>query len=158
MTYSPHSKRLSKIAFFLTGFLIWGFHQNPRSASCGRSFWPCQDMYFLICSSLSPMVEEKYPTLQMPPSRYIVLMNLNFFLRWALDIDLSCWTAAATEISGAISIWIWIWSLSVLIATNWSVGYFFIAWVKMARSSGFTYSFKNFRRYFVPQTIWYWCW
>lgn len=76
---------------------------NNRS-DCGISFFPCQSMYALICFSFSPMVEEKYPTLQMPSfSRYISRMNLNFERRYLLDAAFSFPTASDTAMFGGTS-------------------------------------------------------
>jgi len=54
--------------------------------------------------SLSPIVDEKYPTLQMPSfSRYISLINLNLLRRCKLDAAFSARTASPRDV-GRISI------------------------------------------------------
>ena len=74
----------------------------------GTSFFPCQSMYFLICASFRPTVEEKYPVLQMPSfSMYISLMNLNFFRKCLLDSDFNLETASDTATFGGNSSMRW---------------------------------------------------
>ena len=62
-------------------------------------------MYFRIRVSSSPIVDEKYPTLQMPSfSRYISRMNLNLERRYLLDVDLSFETTSDKAMFGGTSI------------------------------------------------------
>lgn len=83
-------------------------------------------MYFLICFSFMPIVDEKYPTLQMPSfSIYISRMNLNLERRNLLDTDLSFETASEIAMFGGTSICRWIWSSSVFNVSIQGVGYFF---------------------------------
>lgn len=124
----------------------------------GKSFLPWCAMYFRMVSSFIPIVETKYPTLQMLPSRYISRMNLNFFLRMKLESILSTCTTAATARLGGISIWRWTWSSSVLTEYRWSVGYFLTVVKRLSTNSSFTYGLRYLYLYLVPQMMWYCVW
>ena len=108
--------------------------------------------------SFKPTVDEKYPTLQILPLRYIFLIKGNFFFNRILVCHFNIWTTLEEEVSESNSTWIWTWSLSVLIAWKNSVGYFFVKPWRISMNSSFTYSLMNFRRNFVDQTMWNWCW
>ena len=123
------------------------------------SFLPCHSMYFFICFSFIPIVDEKYPTLQIPSfSRYISCMNLNLERRYLLDADFSFETVSERVTFGGTSIWRWMWSSSVFNVSIQSVGYFFTVAYSIFFNSSNTYGFSIFLLYFVHHTTWYWCW
>ena len=153
MTYSPD------IASLHPGFLFAAYENSKPRWVLGRSCLPCCSMYRLIIFSLIPMVEEKYPTLQIHSlSKYISLMNLNCFLRRRLDIIFIFWTHSAITISGGMIICMWMWSSSQATVRTSTVGYFSSNSLKQANKTSNTYDFRYLRRYLVPHTTWYSCW
>lgn len=157
MTSSPQTTRYFVVSL-IAGFPFRVFMRIQRLIGWGSSLRPCSSIYLRICSSFSPMVEEKYPTLQMLFSRYISRTNLYFFLISILVRCLIFWTALETAIFGGISIWICIWSSSILKEFMKSVGYSSMVWLNDLTRAGLMYGFNHLRQYFVPHTIWYWCW